>query len=161
MRYFRPNFCDITFQFVWVSKRLVKSVFMHFFFSFVPEVIVKRITIWRWWGPLCVLNKPFPNFFFKKSWTILAQCDGALSWIKMQVLLFIIRLTSGRSSFSKCFLHVLELTFKSLSFTKHKQKPLPFSTVYWCDGKGDYLEYYLYFQIHGHYYFESLKELPK
>ena len=32
----------------------------------------------------------------------------------------------------------------------HKQKPLPSSTVYWCDEKGNYLEYYLYFQIHTH-----------
>ena len=83
-------------------------------------------------GAFCVL---LPNFFFKKSWTILARCGGALSWIKIPVLLFIIQFTSGRNSFSKSFLYVSELTFIPLSLTKnrfvapftlHKQKPLPF-----------------------------------
>ena len=37
-------------------------------------------------------------------------------------------------------------------------KPLTFPTIYWCDRKGHYLEYYLYFQIHRHDCLESLKE---
>ena len=109
MRYFRPNFFYLSFQFVWVSKILVKSVFIHFLFYFVPWVVVKRITIWGWLG--------WGDFPFKKSWTILAQRDGALSWIEVQMLIFIIRLTLGRSTFSKCFLFVLQLTFKPSSFT--------------------------------------------
>ena len=40
-------------------------------------------------------------------------------------------------------------------------KTITFLTVYWCDGKGDYPEYYLFFQIHRHDCFENLKEHPK
>ena len=44
-----------------------------------------------------------PIFSLKKSGTILARCDGSLSWIKIQVLLIIIWLTSERSFFEVFF----------------------------------------------------------
>ena len=52
--------------------------------------------------PVCLINL-LPNFSFKKCWKILTWCDDALSWIKIQVLIFLIRLTSERSSSSKYF----------------------------------------------------------
>ena len=114
IRYFTSNFFylffHLFFQFVWLSESLVESVFTYFFIYFVPDVVVKRITIWEWWGHSVRLINVLPIFSLNKSWTILAQHDSALSWIKIQVFLFIIRLISG-SSFSKCFLYVLELTF--------------------------------------------------
>ena len=92
---------------------------LHFVFYFVPEVVVKRITIWGWWAPFYVLNKPFVQFFL---WEILNNID-TMWWctnlIIIQVLLFIIRLISKRSSFFKCLLYVLEMTFKPLSFIKN------------------------------------------
>ena len=102
---FPPPFsiCLTFWKFGWIGLHIL-------FIYFVPDVVVKRITIWEWWGHSVRLINVLPIFSLNKSWTILAQHDSALSWIKIQVFLFIIRLISG-SSFSKCFLYVLELTF--------------------------------------------------
>ena len=88
---------------------------------------------------VCLINL-LPNFSFIKSWTILTrQRDRTLAWIKIQVFLFITRLTSGRRSFSKWFLcfeidfHTFVVHIKRLRSTLstlHKQKLLHFSTVY-------------------------------
>ena len=158
------------FQFVWVSKKLIESVFINFFFYLVPEVVVKRITIWGWWGPFCALNKPFLQFFHQE----IVSNIGTMWWFTI--------LNKNRNvvihntiDFEKKLFFQVFFTFwnwfsnryrsqKASSeqrSTLHKQKPLPFLNVCWCDGKGDCIEYYLYFQFHAHSCSESLKKHPK
>ena len=62
-----------------LSFQKVDWIGLHTIFIFL---IVKRIAICGWWGPFCVLNKPFAQFFFKKSWTMLAQSDGEIGATK-------------------------------------------------------------------------------
>ena len=112
---------------------------------------------------LCLINL-LPNFSFEKSWTILAHLNKNPSVFIPNTIDFGKKLLFR--VFCECFgiefqtLYVLQLTFKktaSKHLSKlHKQKPLPFLTVYWCDGKGDYLEYYVYFQIHRHDCFDCV-----
>ena len=141
------NNSELSFQFVWVSKMLVESVYN-------PGVMG---------GHVCLINL-LPNFSFEKSWTILAHLNKNPSVFIHNTIDFGKKLLFR--VFCECFgiefqtLYVLQLTFKktaSKHLSKlHKQKPLPFLTVYWCDGKGDYLEYYVYFQIHRHDCFDCV-----
>ena len=86
-----------------------------------------------------------PNFSFEKSWTILAHLNKNRSVFIHNTIDFGKKLLFR--VFCECFgiefqtLYVLQLTFKKTASKRlsklHKQKPLPFLTVYWCDGKGD------------------------
>ena len=101
----------LSFQFVWVSKKLVESVFTHFFFCFrsvsqddynlgMMEVILMGV----------MLNKSLAQFFLQ-----LILSNIGMKWLCIlntnpNVVIYY--------TFYKCFLYVLELTFKHLSFTK-------------------------------------------
>ena len=97
------NNSELSFQFVWVSKMLVESVYN-------PGVMG---------GHVCLINL-LPNFSFEKSWTILAHLNKNPSVFIHNTIDF------GKKLFFRVFcvcfgiefqtLHVLELTIKPYMF---------------------------------------------
>ena len=97
------NNSELSFQFVWVSKMLVESVYN-------PGVMG---------GNVCLINL-LPNFSFEKSWTILAHLNKNPSVFIHNTIDF------GKKLFFRVFcvcfgiefqtLHVLELTIKPYMF---------------------------------------------
>ena len=171
MRYFRPKFFYFSFQFVQVSKRLVESVFIHFFFYFVPEMVVKRITIWGWWGPFCVLHKPFAHFFLQENLSNIGTTWWCTILNKNPIVAIHNTIDFGKKLFFQMFFISCGINFQTLivhkkrfrsTFSRYASRNhylfrLPIGVIaIFVNIKGDYFEYYLYFQIHRHGCFESL-----
>ena len=114
--------------------------------------------------------KGWLNRSLYKSWAILSWCDASLPWIKNPSVSVHNTIDLGKKLLVQVSFLCFEIHFQTFIVHKtalkhlstlHKQKPLPFSTVYWCDGIVDYFQYYLYFQFYRHSCFESFKKHPK